>query len=236
MTEAGAEADVRPAPGVDLAGSVPVFGSRPGNQLVDGESFADFSRKRLLFGAFERFGETHVYRVDCKAGDRLRAQMFVPVLTRGLSVAPAFAIVARSLPYSADMHEVPLELPRGYSAIVAPPPSELLQPVKDVLTRAKYYPGPTIDTRTLVGGRCYLVVWSRDNQIGKYVMSMGHRWHLRWGYWAQLPWYWWRIRGWFGLSRAAALYVVGVALLMVLAGAALLRRNRRGKGTKGSGV
>ena len=95
MTEAGAEADVRPAPGVDLAGSVPVFGSRPGNQLVDGDSFADFSRKRMLFGAFERFGETHVYRVDCKAGDRLRAQMFVPVLSQGQSVAPAFAIGAK---------------------------------------------------------------------------------------------------------------------------------------------
>ena len=130
---------------------------------------------------------------------------------------------------------MPLELPQGYSAIVAPPPSELLQPVKDVLTRAKYFPGPTIDTRTLVGGRCYLVVWSRDNQIGKYVMSMGHRWHLRWGYWAKLPWYWWLIRGWFGLSRAAALYAAGAALLMVLAGAVLLRRNRRGRGTEGSG-
>ncbi len=224
MTAVGAEAGPRPVPGVDLAGSVPVFSSRPGSQLVDGESFADFSRKRLIFGAFTRLGETHVYRVDCKAGDRLRAQMFAPVLPRGGSVVPTFAIVARSLPYSADTEKLPLELPQGYSAIVAPPPSELLQPVKDVLTRVHYYPGPLIDTRTLVGGRCYLVVWTPHNQMGKYVISIGHRWHLRWSYWAQLPLYWWRIRGWFGLSRAAAFYVLAGALLIALAGAALLRR------------
>ncbi len=224
MTAVGAEAGPRPVPGIDLAGSVPVFGSRPGSQLVEGESFADFSRKRLIFGAFTRLGETHVYRVDCKAGDRLRAQMFAPVLPRGGSVVPTFAIVARSLPYSADTEKLPLELPHGYSAIVAPPPSELLQPVKDVLTRVHYYPGPLIDSRTLVGGRCYLVVWTPHNRMGKYVISIGHRWHLRWSYWAQLPLYWWRIRGWFGLSRAAALYVLAGALLVVLAGAALLRR------------
>ena len=224
MTEVGTEAEPRPVPGVDLAGSVPIFGSRPGSQLVDGESFSDFSRKRLIFGAFTRLGETHVYRVDCNSGDRLRAQMFVPVLPRGGSVVPTFAIVARSLPYSADTEKLPLELPHGYSAIVAPAPSELLQPVKDVLTRVHYYPGPLIDSRTVVGGRCYLVVWTPHNRLGKYVISIGHRWHLRWSYWAQLPLYWWRIRGWFGLSRTAALYVLAGVLLAVLAIAAILRR------------
>ncbi len=217
----------RSVPGVDLAGSVPVFGSRPGSRLTDGVSFADFSRKRLIFGAFARRGETHVYRVDCKAGDRLRAQLFVPVLPRGGAVLPTFAIVARSLPYSSDAQKVPLELPHGYRSIVAPPPTELLQPVKDLLTHVHYYPGPLIDTRTLVGGRCYLVVWIPHNQIGKYVISIGHRWHLRWSYWAQLPVYWWRIRSWFGLSRAAAYYLLAGGLVTLLAGAVILRRLRR---------
>ncbi len=217
----------QPVPGVDLAGSVPVFGSRPSSRLIDGDSFADFSRKRLIFGAFTQLGQTHVYRVDCKAGDRLRAQLFVPVLPRGGTVLPTFAVVARSLPYSVDTQKVPLELPQGYSAIVAPPPTELLQPVMDVLTRVQYYPGPIIDTRTLVGGRCYLVVWIPHNRMGKYVISIGHRWHLRWSYWVQLPIYWWRIRGWFGLSRAAAYYLLAAGLLTVLTGAAILRRARR---------
>jgi len=39
------DAGPRSVPGVDLAGSVPVFGSRPGSRLTDGVSFADFSRK-----------------------------------------------------------------------------------------------------------------------------------------------------------------------------------------------
>jgi len=95
------DAGPRSVPGVDLAGSVPVFGSRPGSRLTDGVSFADFSRKRLIFGDFTRRGETHVYRVNCKAGDRLRAQLFVPVLPRGGAVLPTFAIIGAGIPVAA---------------------------------------------------------------------------------------------------------------------------------------
>lgn len=223
----GRGTETAPVSGVDLAGSVPVFGSRPSSSLTDGDSFSDVSRKRLIFGEFTQFGETHVYRMDCKAGDRLRAQLFVPVLPHGGSVLPTFAIVAQSLPYSADTQKAPLELPQGYGTIVAPPPTELLHPVKDLLTHVQYFPGPLIDTRTLVGGRCYLVVWIPDNRMGKYVISLGHRWHLLWSYWAQLPLYWWQIRGWFGLSRAAAYFLLAGALLTTLAGAMFWRRAAR---------
>jgi hypothetical protein len=63
--------------------------------------------------------------------------------------------------------------------------------------------------------------------MGKYVLQVGQRWPLQWSYWAQLPIYWWRIRGWFGLSRAA---LVGAIAGMTLLGAlmiGLLRRGRR---------
>lgn len=224
MTVQPEHSAAQPVPGADLAGSIPVFGVRPGSHLTEGQSFPDFSSKRLIFGEFRRPGQIHVYRIDCRAGERIRTQMFVPVLPRGGAVVPAFAVVARSLPYSADAHDVPLDLPRGYRAIVAPPPSELLQPVEDVLTRVHYYPGPLIDTRTLVGGRCYLVVWSPHNHMGKYVIQTGHRWPLRWTYWIQLPFYWWRIRGWFGQSRAAAYAFAAGGLLATLLAVLFLRR------------
>lgn len=213
-------------PGVDLAGSTPHFPVQPGSSLATGLPVEGFTHKRLLFNEFTHPGQIHVYRVDCQAGQRLRLRMYVPVLPLGGSVVPAFAIVAQSLPYSADVHNLPLALPRGYSTIVAPPPSELLQPVEDVLTRVRYYPGPLIDTRTLVGGRCYIVVWSPHNHMGKYVIQTGHRWPLRWTYWLQLPRFWWQIRGWFGLSRAAA-YSTAAVLLCVLLFLLLARRRRR---------
>jgi hypothetical protein len=217
-------------PGIDLAGSKPIFPGFPGDDLIDGLELPDFSQKRLIFNRFTKPGQIHVYKARCRAGERLRARMYVPVLPRGGAVVPAFAIVAQSLPYSADLRKLPLDLPAGYSTIVAPPPSDLLQPVEDILTRVRYYPGPLIDTRTLVGGHCYLVVWSPHNHMGKYVLQIGHRWPWRWSYWAQLPAFWWKIRGWFGLSRAAA-YLVGAGV--VVAGAAtasvLLNHNERKK-------
>ena len=174
----------------------------------------------MIFNRLTQPGQIHVYSAECRAGERLRVQMFVPVLPLGGSVVPAFAVVAQSLPYSADLQKLPLGLPVGYSAVVAPPPGELLTPIRDMLTSVRYYPGPLIDTRTLVGGRCYIIVWSPYNHMGKYVLQTGTNWPWQGSYWVRLPIFWWLIRGWFGLSRMAAYWTVGAILLI---GAILLR-------------
>lgn len=206
--------------GIDLAGSLPLFPGLPGEKLATSLPLPDFRSKRLVFNRLGAPGQVHVYSADCVAGERLRVQMYVPVLPLGGAVVPAFALVAQSLPYSADVRKLPVELPQGYSAVVAPPPTDLVQPVKDVLTRVRYYPGPAIDTRTLVGGRCYIVVWSPHAHLGKYVLQVGNSWPTRAGYWVRMPVYWWQIRGWFGLSRAIAWYaaaaVAGAATLSLL--------------------
>lgn len=213
--------------GVDLAGSLPIFPSLPGDSLPTSLPIGDFRQKRLLFNRLGMPGQIHIYNAECVAGERLFAHLFVPVLPLGGAVVPAFAIVAQSLPYSADVRKLPFELPAGFSAVVASPPSDLMQPVEDVLTRVRYYPGPSIDTRTLVGGRCYVVVWSPNNHMGKYVLQVGHRWPLRAGYWLSVPAIWWRIRGWFGLSRAAAAGVGAGLLVAVATVASFLRRRRK---------
>lgn len=215
-----------PAPtATDLAGSMPLFPGLPGDKLANSLPLADFQQKRLVFNRLSSPGQLHVYRAECPAGARLRVQMFVPVLPLGGSVVPAFAVIAQSLPYSADVQKLPLDLPAGFSAVVAPAPADLLQPVQDLLTHVRYYPGPTIDTRTLVGGRCYVVVWSPHHHMGKYVLQIGHHWPMRISYWAQLPSFWWQIRGWFGLSRAAMVWAgVGSAVLLATVAAMLRKR------------
>lgn len=200
--------------GTDLAGSLPLFPKIPGDSIATSLALPDLRRKQLLFNRIAHPGQVHVYSADCRAGERLRVQMFVPILPLGGSVVPAVAIIAQSLPYSADIQKLPLELPAGYSAVVAPPPGELLTPISDMLTRVRYYPGPLIDTRTLVGGRCYIVVWSPHHHMGKYVLQVGTTWPWKWTYWVQLPIFWWLIRGWFGLSRQMAYWVVGTLLLL----------------------
>lgn len=208
-----------------LAGSLPLFPSNAGNGLASSYALPDFHQKRLLFDRIGQPGAVRVYSAECRAGERLRVQLLVPVLPLGGSVVPALAVVAQSLPYSADVHKLPIDLPAGFSAVVAPPPSQLLLPVQDTLTRSRYYPGPTVDTRTLVSGRCYIVVWSPHNHMGKYALLSGYGWPWKWTYWLQIPRFWWQIRGWFGLSRAAA-YAVGGGLLL---GAALAWQRLRGR-------
>ena len=214
-------------PGTDLAGSLPIFPATPGDTFTSALPISDFRQKRLLFNRINYPGQVHVYRSECRAGDRVRFQLFVPVLPLGGSVAPSFAVVAKSLPYSADVRKLPFALPAGFSAVVAPSPSDLVQPVRDLLTGVGYYPGPVIDTKTLVSGRCYVVVWSPQNHMGKYVLQVGHRWPLAWSYWAQIPRFWWQIRGWFGLSRAAGYSTAtGLLLLAMLIGLFLRSRKR----------
>ncbi len=212
--------------GTDLAGTQPFFPGLPGEKLADALNINEVRTKRLVFNRLRAPGQVHVYSAECVAGEQIRVQMFVPVLPLGGAVVPAFGVIAQSLPYSADVRKLPVELPAGFSAVVAPPPSDLVQPVEDILTRVRYYPGPIVDTRTLVGGRCYIVVWSPHMHMGKYVLQVGHRWPTAVGYWARVPSYWWQIRGWFGLTRAAA-YYAGAAVAALATIALLLRRGRR---------
>ncbi len=200
----------------ELAGNVPIFPAQPGEKLATSLSIGDFRTKRLLFNRLRMPGEVHIYNADCVAGERLHVRMLIPELPSGGAVVPAFAIVAQSLPYSADVKRLPFKLPHGLSAVVAPPPSELGKPVSEMTTGVRYYPGSTVETRTLVGGRCYLVVWSPGNHMGKYVLQIGTHQNPPFGYWTQFPAFWWQIRGWFGASRRAAVYA-GAALATVAA-------------------
>lgn len=226
LNQSAAESAVPAVTGTELAGSLPIFPGLPGEKLATSLPLTDFRSKRLVFNRLRAPGQVHVYSADCVAGEHLRVQMFVPVLPLGGAVVPAFALVAQSLPYSADARKLPIELPAGYSAVVAPPPADLTRPVEDILTRVRYYPGPTIDTRTLVGGRCYIVVWSPHNHMGKYVLQVGQHWPVRAGYWARVPAYWWQIRGWFGLDRSVVYYAAAAAVFVATL-ALLFRRGKR---------
>jgi hypothetical protein len=196
-----------------------------GSSLAHSLELPNLRERRVLLGRLERPEAVHVYSAECYAGERLRVQVMAPALPLGGGLAPSFAIVAQGLPYSADAHKLPLALPAGYSAVVAPTPGTLAMPVRDMLTRAKFYPGSVVDTRTLVGGRCYIVVWSPSHTMGKYMLQVGTAWPWYWMYWLQLPFYWWQIRGWFGLSRAAG-YAAGAGALAL---ALLLLRAQRGR-------
>lgn len=210
----------------DLAGSLPIFPATPGATLATSMGLPTLRRKQLLFNRLSQPGQIHVYSAECHAGERLRIQSYVPVLPMGGAAMPACAVIAQSLPYSADVQKLPVSLPAGYSAVVAPPPGRLGTPVQDLLTRVEYYAGPVIDTRTLVSGRCYIVVWSPNNQMGKYVLQLGNSWSWRADYWLQLPRFWWQIRGWFGHSRAAAYGAVAALLLSGFLLFTLVRKRR----------
>lgn len=203
----------------DLAGCVPVFHSEVGATLAHSSELATLHRRQMLFGRIDQPGRIHVYSAECMAGERLRVQLLAPKLPFGRGLAPSFAVVAQSLPYSADAQKLPVGLPAGYSAVVAPAPGQLAAPVRDPLTRTEYFSGPLIDTRTLVGGRCYIVVWSPPGQIGKYALRVGSAWPWRFGYWLRLPFFWWQIRGWFGVNRIQlpAVLALTLALLVLIA-------------------
>lgn len=216
--------DSTPTNGITWAGSLPLFPARVGSSLAQYLDLGSFQPKRLIFGTLDAPGDVHVYGAACQAGERLAGQILTPLDRQGEGIAPAMALVAQSLPYSADAHRLPFPLPAGFSVVVAAPPVEPSSPRRDPLTAAHYLPGPAIKTRTLVSGRGYIVVWNPHAQRGKYVLLVGTMWPWSWLYWAQLPRIWWQIRGWFGLSRAAA-WVAGA--LLVLAGGLWAIRGRR---------
>jgi len=68
------------------------------------------------------------------------------------------------------------------------------------------------------------VVWSPRNQMGKYALQVGHHWPLSSLYWLKTPVFWWRIRGWYGLSRTAAYMAATSALAGLAVAWALFKR------------
>jgi hypothetical protein len=210
---------------IHLAGSMVRFPAGAGGTLAAATPLGDVARCSVVFNQIDHPARVHVYRADCPAGTRLRVQALMPALSAGRAVAPAVALLAQGAPGGSDGLKPPVMIPAGYSAKVLAPPK--LQPSAqvDALTGASFLAERAIDTRTLVGGRVYVVVWSPDNLMGKYVLQIGYAPVHEWGQWLSAPWVWWRVRGWFGLKRTAAYMVLAVVLLLALL--ALLGWNRR---------
>ncbi len=207
----------------DWARSRVRFPAQPGSTAASSQVLHDLHRKQLIFNQIDLPGQVHVYRADCPAGARLRVHVLTPCLQTGRALTPAVAVVAQSLPYHASRVELPIALPAGYSAVTILPPEELITPVKDWLTGALYYSGPIVDVRTLVGGHCYIVVWSPDNGMGRYLVQVGYEPQARWRALLQAPWVWWRVRGWYGASRRGAAWLLAALLLFGLLLVVVLR-------------
>jgi len=97
----------------DLAGSLPEFPGVPGSTLPASLPVRGFQQKRLLFNRLGQPGQVHVYRTDCRAGDRLRVQMLVPVLPLGGSVVPALPWWRRACPTAPTYISCPSACPLG---------------------------------------------------------------------------------------------------------------------------
>lgn len=210
-----------PRPTAELAQSRPRFLRDAGRTPATATPLADVTTKQTIFGMLDQPGSVHVFRADCPAGQRLRAQVFAPSLQGGRALVPALALVAQGVRTGVDGPEIPVPLPAGYGAVSVAPAAKLADPLVDRLTGAQFFAGPLVDEVTLVGGRCYVVVWSPDKQPGKYLLQVGYA-PSRVGRLA-IATAWWRIRGWFGLSRTggvvallAAALVIGLVLRLLL--------------------
>lgn len=211
---------------------MPRFPRQTGALPATATDIGDLTPKQTIYNTLDRPGAVHVYRADCPAGQRVRVQALAPVLQNGRALTPAVAVMAQGLRTGAVDVDLPVTLPAGYTAVALAPPAKLENLQKDWWVGASFFNGPVIDDRTLVGGRCYIVVWSPDKQPGKYVLQVGHV--PGQGRLAAL-WAWWRIRGWFGLSRRMGVAAVIVALLVLWLLFALVTGKSRRRDAAGNG-
>lgn len=235
MTESMPALDLNstPQPIPTLSAGRPRFPRRVGQTLATATDLGDVTPQQAIFGYLDRPGAVHVYRSDCPAGQRLRIQVLAPVLQSGRALTPAVALLAHGLPDAAPDTPLPVSVPAGYVARSLPPPDRLREPMVDWWTRARYFAGPVIDERTLVGGRSYIVVWNPEQQPGKYLLRVGYGRSA--GRVAAL-WNWWRVRSWFGMSRVAGYVLIAAVLLMAWLGLRLLAADESAAGASAQDV
>ena len=150
-----------------LAGSLVRLLRGAGVALASATSLTDVTRCQVILNQFDHPGRAHVYRADCSAGTRLRVQLLTPALSVGRALTPAVAVLAQGIPAGGDALKLPVTVPAGYSAQTIAPPKRQTRMQTDALTGAGFFPGRAIDTKTLVGGRVYVVVWSPRQSDGQ---------------------------------------------------------------------
>jgi hypothetical protein len=140
------------------------YGLFEGGQYVDEPWFMWF-----VLGELSSASDVDMARFDYQAGERFKAEIFIPGHEELRSFNPYLALVGPGLP-SPDQ-PLPFAIPDGMGAIVAT--SQATYDYFDIFTQMVYFPRAKIEVVMPQTGRYYVAVWGQPVGMARYALDIG---------------------------------------------------------------
>jgi pimeloyl-ACP methyl ester carboxylesterase len=186
------------------------YGLFEGGQYVDEPWFMWF-----VLGELSSASDVDMARFDYQAGERFKAEIFIPGHEELRSFNPYLALVGPGLP-SPDQ-PLPFAIPDGMGAIVAT--SQATYDYFDIFTQMVYFPRAKIEVVMPQTGRYYVAVWGQPVGMARYALDIGIMENFAPHVLIRYPVNWWEVRdflrwGHWPIVLAPPLGVAGILWLL----------------------
>ena len=186
---------------------------------------------RIFYTNLNAPGKIDFYTFQANAGLAFKAKILIPRTDPNSKFRPALALFGPGLPQpdSSELYSVPFNLPlnNGLVTSVADKAQDdksdgvLYSKYDESYTQANFWEGQTLLRQLPQSGTYYLVVFSPNNQTGKYALEVGDRDATGLKETLAFPVWWFGVRFWFGDGLTPA--IVGLLILLLIAAIIFVR-------------
>lgn len=174
----------------------------------------------FVMGELSSPEDVDMAQFDYKAGDRFKAEMFIPAHDELRDFNPTIALIGPGLP--PPTVTLPFTLPEGMGAVVAT--SDGTFDYFDAFTQVTFLPRAKIELAMPETGRYYVAVYGQPIGSARYALDIGVMENFAPHVIARYPINWWEVRGYLQWGHWPAIALAPV--LSVAAAWALLRYKR----------
>jgi pimeloyl-ACP methyl ester carboxylesterase len=172
----------------------------------------------FVMGELQTPDDVDIVTFDYTAGDRFKAEMFIPAHDELRDFSPNIALVGPGLPVPEQ--PLPFTLPKGMGAVVAT--SEASFKYYDIFTQMTFFPRAKIDMVLPQTGRYFVATWGRQVGMSRYALDIGVMENFAPAVIARYPINWYEVRDYLRWGIWPAL----LALPMIVLGTIVLLRKR----------
>ncbi len=169
----------------------------------------------FVMGELQTPTDVDVVTFDYSAGDRFKAEMFIPAHNELRTFSPNIALVGPGLPDA--MQPLPFAIPKGMGVVVAT--SESAFEYFDVFTQMSFFPRAKIDMALPQTGRYFVAVWGKQAGMSRYALDIGVMENFAPDVVARYPINWYEVRGflrWGHWPALLAVPLIAIGLILLL--------------------
>jgi pimeloyl-ACP methyl ester carboxylesterase len=167
----------------------------------------------FVLGHLSSPDDVDMAKLDYKAGDRFKAEMFIAAHEELRDFNPNIALIGPGLPQPTE--PLPFEVPPGMGVIVARGGSTF--DYHDIFTQMIYWPRAKIDITMPATGRYYVATWGQPVGMARYALDIGVMESFAPAVIGRYPINWWEVRDFLRWGHWPAVLVPpAIALSIVL--------------------